>query len=138
MLAVGTLGFPYIGTLQSDKQIAAVEASPAAKEVPGLVADGRLTAVETKRIYEIIPYKTIDDAKLNSLVEQLPAADATQVAANIKQARDQSNQKALRDMAIFPAFMLVCYLILIGYFRAKGGYKPVHLTTEEQHPATEA
>lgn len=137
MLAVGTLGFPYIGTLQSDKQIAAVEASPAAKEVPGLIADGKLTAVAKKTIYEIIEYATIDDAKLNALVEKLPAPDAKKVGAALKQARDQSNQKALRDMAIFPAFMLVCYLILIGYFRAKGGYKPVHLTTNELHPATE-
>ena len=30
-------------------------------------------------------------------------------------------------MAMFPAFMLVCYLILIGYFAIRGGYKPVDL-----------
>src|SRR5205814_1349948 len=37
MLAVGTLGFPYIGTLQADKSIHAVAQSPEAKAVPGLV-----------------------------------------------------------------------------------------------------
>jgi len=137
MLAVGTLGFPYIGTLQADKQIAAVEASPAAKEVPGLIADGKLTAVTEKSIYEIIKYKAIDDDKLNLLVDQLPEAARGDVKTRIQQARDQSNQKALRDMAVFPTFMLVCYLILIVYFRAKGGYKPVHLVTDELHPATE-
>jgi hypothetical protein len=26
-----------------------------------------------------------------------------------------------------PAFMLVCYLGLYGYFRARGGYRPVEL-----------
>ena len=30
-------------------------------------------------------------------------------------------------MAIFPAFMLICYLGLILYFRSRGGYKPVNL-----------
>ena len=136
-LAVGTLGFPYIGTLQADKQIKAVEASPAAKEVPGLVENGKLTAVSEKSIYEIIKYQSIDEAKLSSLVGQLPEAEAAKVNGELKQARDQSNQKALRDMAVFPSFMLVCYLILIAYFATKGGYKPVHLVTDELHPATE-
>jgi hypothetical protein len=31
-------------------------------------------------------------------------------------------------MVIFPAFMLACYLILILYFRAKGGYEAQVLT----------
>jgi len=137
MLAVGTLGFPYIGTLQSDKQIKAIEASAVAKEVPGLIENGKLAAVSEKQIYEIIKYQAIDEAKLTALVDQLPEADRAGVQTQLKQARDQSNQKALRDMAIFPAFMLICYLILIGYFAAKGGYKPVHLTSHELHPATE-
>jgi MFS family permease len=137
MLAVGTLGTTYIGTLQADKQIAAVEASPAAKEVSGLIVDGKVTAVESKSIYEILKYDAIDDSKLKALVNELPAPQSAEVAESIKKARDQSNQKALRDMATFPAFMLVCYLLLIGYFRAKGGYKPVHLSSEEVHPATE-
>ena len=137
MLAVGTLGFPFIGTLQSDKQITAVTASEAAKEVPGLVEGGKLTAVTQKNIYEIIEYKTIDDAKLAAMIDALPEANRETVRKQIATARDQSNQKALRDMAVFPTFMLVCYLILILYFRAKGGYKAVHLTSSELHPATE-
>lgn len=135
MLAVGTLGFPYIGTLQADNQIRAIEASPAAKEVPGLIENGTLTAVTDKTIYEIIKYQAIDDAKLTSLVKD--SSNAAKVETELKHVRDQSNQKALKDMATFPAFMLVCYLILIGYFQSKGGYKPVHLTTSEVHPATE-
>ena len=35
---------------------------------------------------------------------------------------------ALGKMAVFPAFMLVCYLALIAYFKTKGGYKPVQLS----------
>ena len=34
-----------------------------------------------------------------------------------------SAQGALRNMAIFPTFMLVCYIVLIVYFRSRGGYR---------------
>jgi hypothetical protein len=30
-------------------------------------------------------------------------------------------------MAYFPGIMLICYLVLLGYFKSRGGYKPVHL-----------
>src|SRR5688572_17446010 len=62
MLAVGTLGFPFIGALQADKQIDAVASSAEVKSLPGMVdSSGRLTAVAPKEIYEVIEYKTIDD-----------------------------------------------------------------------------
>jgi len=38
-----------------------------------------------------------------------------------------AKKSALMTVAVFPAIMLVCFLILIFYFRAKGGYKPVEL-----------
>ncbi len=123
MLAVGTLGFPYIGTLQADKQIAAVVESEAAGQVPGLVVDGQLTAVKDKTIYEIISYKTVDEDKLAEAIKQLPAEKQAETSTSIKTAMDRSNQKALANMAIFPGIMLAGYLLLILYFKAKGGYK---------------
>jgi len=139
MLAVGTLGFPYIGTLQADKQIDAVVASEAAKKVPGLVVDDELTTVTEKRIYEIIPYEIVDDPALAAAVSQLPEQEAQTVAAKIAQQRNASNQKALLNMAVFPAFMLVCYLILVAYFKSKGGYQAVHLDApgDLTHPSTQ-
>ena len=35
-------------------------------------------------------------------------------------------------MAFFPAFMLVCYVLLFLYFKAKGGYRPVELAVGGQ------
>jgi len=125
MLAVGVLGFPYIGTLQSGRQIEAVEQSEVAKQVDGLIVDGNLTAVTEKKIYEIIPYKTIDDEKLKAL-----AKDEKKVA-EIQGERDKSNQRALADMAFFPLIMLLAYIGLIVYFRARGGYKAEVLTGNE-------
>src|SRR5215216_1823146 len=60
MLAVGVLGFPYIGALQANKEIDAVANSSSAKQVPGLVVDGKLVTVKDNTIYDIIKYKTID------------------------------------------------------------------------------
>ena len=123
MLAVGTLGFPYIGTLQADKQIQAVVASDAAKEVPGLVADGKLTTVANKTIYEIISYQTVDDAKLKAAIQQAPAEKQKEIGDALQSAMSRSNQKALANMALFPGIMLAGYLVLILYFKSKGGYK---------------
>ena len=46
---------------------------------------------------------------------------------------------SLASMAIFPLVMLIAYILLILYFKSKGGYKQVHLgDADEVHPGTEA
>jgi MFS family permease len=126
MLAVGVLGFPFIGTLQADKKIDAIAATSAAQSVPGLVQDGTLAAnvLEEKRVYEIIPYATVNDAALASATASLPEPQQKEIA----DASASSAQRALRNMALFPAIMLGGYIILIVYFRARGGYAAQVLT----------
>jgi hypothetical protein len=123
MLAVGTLGTTYIGTLQARKEINAVASSEVAKEVPGLVKDGKLTVLENKKIYEILPYQIISPSKLADLEKALPEAKAEEVKNSLKDISGRSKQGALADMIVFPICMLCGYLILIGYFKARGGYK---------------
>jgi len=127
MLACGTLGFPYIGSLQEQCQIQAVAKSEVAQEVPGLVDNGTLTAVKDKTIYEIIRYSTVDDEKLNANLEAFDESRRETSATEIKKIRDKSNQGALANMALFPTIMLVGYICLIGYFRATGGYRAQQL-----------
>ena len=139
MLAVGTLGFPYIGALQAEKQIAAVIDSEEAAQVPGLVDGGQLSAVADKRIYEVIPYTAIDEQKLEQAIAQVDEGQREDVATAIQSARDRSNQGALASMAMFPGIMLALYICLIAYFMAKGGYQaeelPVSKASSEK-PAT--
>lgn len=126
MLAVGTLGFPYIGSLQADKEIEAVVASEPAQKVDGLVEDGKLTTIEDKTIYSVIEYQAINDKALTAQIDEQYSDDSEEgqeVKAAIADVRSRSSQGALKDMAIFPIFMLVCYLILIFYFKAQGGYE---------------
>ncbi len=66
----------------------------------------------------------MNDAKLDATTALLP----TDKKKEITEAAAASAQKALGNMARFPMFMLVCYIILIVYFRARGGYSAQVLT----------
>ena len=132
MLAVGTLGFPYIGILQTQSaQQAIVEAESLHARVPGLVQNGEVQPLTEKTIYEVMTYKAIDDAQLEALLAKVPEAERAAVTAEVQEVRENSTQRALAAMAAFPTFMLICYLILIAYFRAKGGYQAQVLTGHE-------
>ena len=121
MLAVGTLGFPYIGSVQAEKQIPALAASDVAKKVPGLLDDdGKLTVIKKKRIYEVIAYETIDTDKLASLVQ---AAGGDDLKKEVDEAIKRGDQKSLASIAVFPAIMFIAYMVLILYFKSQGGYK---------------
>lgn len=131
MLAVGTLGFPYIGILQTRAQQSAIVADKELHDsVPGLVSDGKVVPLTDKSIYEVLTYKAIDEKRLEDLVQSLPEGQQAAASQRFEEVRSQSNQHALRDMAYFPAFMLVCYGLLIAYFQSKGGYKPVDIGRE--------
>ncbi len=128
MLAVGTLGFPYIGVLQTKTQQQAILASEEVKaKIPGLVQDGKITVLVDKHVYEVLHYQAIDDGKLDSLLATLPEANRKDAADTVKNVRARSNQKALMPMSAFPAFMLVCYIGLFVWFKSRGGYKAVHI-----------
>lgn len=113
MLAVGILGFPFIGFLQESsatKQLAAVDA-------------GLYRSATVDKEYLLGAYKAIEPGRAAS-------ADA-QASAKITNAVEAGQFSALGKMAMFPGFMLVCYLALILYFRSKGGYRPVTLERQE-------
>ena len=130
MLAVGVLGFPYIGALQANKEIASVAKLPAAAEVPGLIVDGKLApaVLEEKNIYDVIDYKKLNGDAMDELVNSAPADKKETIGASISDARKGSAQKALFNMAIFPLIMLVAYILLFLYFKSKGGYKPINVS----------
>jgi hypothetical protein len=109
--------------LQARKEINAVASAEVAKEVPGLVKDGKLTVLEDKKIYEILSYQTISVTKLEDLEKALPLPKAEEVKDKLKDISGRSRQGALADMIVFPIIMLVGYLLLIGYFKGRGGYK---------------
>lgn len=68
-------------------------------------------------------YQSVDLAKL----EQAPEEEKHSVIA----IQENSKKDALNSVALFPIGMLICFLLLIFYFKSKGGYKPVLLTENE-------
>jgi len=112
MLAVGILGFPFIGYLQESTATAKLQ-----KESPAVYEQ---VTVESE--YLLGNYRAIDPDKKAAVTDEegKAALQAAGVAGQFG---------ALGKMAMFPAFMLVGYIALILYFRSKGGYKPVQLAT---------
>ena len=128
MLAVGVLGFPYIGVLQTQtNQKALVESAEIATAVPGIVKDGKLQVLAQKSIYEVLNYDAIDETKVAALTSALPADQQTKAAALLNTAKENSSRSALALMARLPMLMLAAYIGLILYFGARGGYKPINI-----------
>jgi MFS family permease len=80
------------------------------------------TYVTEKKTSIFGDYLGVDNAKL---------ADATdKEKQEVTAVQEQAKKGALRNVAFFPVFMLICYVFLIFYFKSKGGYKAVKLTQE--------
>ncbi len=114
MLAVGILGAPFIGYLQESsttKQLAA--ADPALYQT-----------VTVQKNYLLGSYQAVDPVKSAAVTDEKSAAE-------IQAATTTGQFSALGKMALFPVFMLACYLALLAYFKSRGGYRPVQLSPSE-------
>ncbi len=121
MLAVGVVGNPFFGVVQDNMiRTEVVEEFDNGEELYARISG------ETKESV-FGAYTPIDDIKL--LDEPQETQD------EIASLRTSVNKETLMVVAIFPAVMFVCYLALIFYFRAKGGYKAEILVSEEEEGA---
>jgi MFS family permease len=111
MMGVGILGMSLLGNLQ-DRDI------------------GRILQQEHPELYnEVIQpptpslfgeYRPLDQDRVKTLPEsQRETIETIQMDAR---------KDVLKLVAILPCFMLVCYLLMILYFKARGGYKAQVLT----------
>jgi len=109
MLTAGVIGGPLIGYMQERSAEQAIEA-----QVPGVYPQ-----IARQDRYVLGSYSAVDADK----VAQLPEQQKTEVQSVERAAK----QGALAKITIFPAIMLLGYLGLLFYFRARGGYRPVSL-----------
>jgi MFS family permease len=112
MIAVGTLGGPAIGTIQDANFNRAVQ-----QDFPELHDQ----LVQTKQGL-FSTYEFVDKAKFAD------AGVSPEQAAELARLESQAKQHALIKIAILPVIMCICYLALIAYFRARGGYRAEVLT----------
>lgn len=114
MIAVGVLGFPYIGALQEKTASSVLQESDAATA----------QAVLVDKAYVLGDYQAIDPDRVATITDE--TAKSALASAN------QAGQfDALAKMALFPAFMLACYIVLFLYFKSRGGYQAQVLTGHE-------
>lgn len=114
MISVGVIGGPFLGAIQDhalDTRLR--EAAPA---VHARVAG------ETSTAY-LMRYQPVD----RSRVAALPEAERRMV----EELTTANSQHTLATFAILPAIMFFCYVGLILYFKARGGYRPVVLTPSQ-------
>jgi hypothetical protein len=79
--------------------------------------------VTVEKNYLLGKYQAIDPVKSAAVTED-------KLQTDLKTATTTGQFSALGKMAMFPLFMLACYLALIAYFKSRGGYKPVQLETK--------
>lgn len=110
MLAVGILGAPLLGNVQ-DKEVdkSLLSAHP---ELHKAVAGDKKTSLFGE-------YQPLDEEKLKWI------SDADK--KTIVETQAVAKKNALKTVAIFPIAMFVCYVLLLLYYKSKGGYKPVEL-----------
>ncbi|MFU8848911.1 MAG: MFS transporter [Opitutales bacterium] len=106
MLSVGILGGPFIGLLQESSVTTAIQ-----QEYPEIYEQ-----VTTENNFLLGSYVALDNSAVYKLGEE--------TQANVTMIKERETQGALAKMTMFPAFMLLCYIGLIVYFKSKGGYKP--------------
>ena len=126
MLACGAIGFPLLGLFQIDtheKQLAKSEI--VASNLPSVVADGKVLAV-TENDGLFGAYNTIDEGAIATAISKVDDKDAASaLEAEVASIKDGSPKLSLRNIAIFPTFMLLAYIGLFLWFKSKGGYKPI-------------
>ncbi len=104
-LGVGVIGAVFLGYIQDQ----AIERRLHA-ELPGVLA-----YVSTQKTSVFGAYRAVDPEK----VLQLEKVDRQA----IQRIEAEAKKSALATVAIFPGVMLICYLVLIAYYRARGGYR---------------
>lgn len=148
MLSAGLLGGPGIGFKQDYFASANLkEKAPAAYErykadgensflgfktvgldgsKVGVLKDG---GKELDRATELLAKENRTDANHAKLVSWWAGAKATAAEdkATVDAAGLSGGRNALRVTAFIPATMAVLYLLILLYFKAKGGYKAVHI-----------
>jgi MFS family permease len=114
MIAAGVIGAGILGFIQDktiDKNILTYDQANNTRIHAEYVTENKTSIFGD--------YQALDQSKLQT---------ASEVDKNtVGNIQDTAKRDALRSIVIFPIIMLVSYIVLIFYFRSKGGYQAVIL-----------
>lgn len=118
MMSAGLIGSPGLGYA---KDRFASEAL--AQSSPAVYAEVKVAEPKSWLIFEKVA--AIDGKKLGEAKEAVTAGTGTDAQKAIVKADQDGDRKTLKVDSLIPATMAVIYLLLLLYFKAIGGYKPV-------------
>lgn len=110
VLGIGVFGTPWMGYIQDTHNSHALK-----EKDPQLYA--QVQGEQKQSVFG--SYPSLD----NNKIEKLPAEQK----GAVDRIRAQAKKNAMFSVAALPAFLFICYLALVVYFRARGGYRPVDL-----------
>jgi MFS family permease len=119
MLSAGFLGGPGIGYKQDFFASNHLKAN-----APDVYQEFK--APNENRFLFFPPIVGLEGSKV-AAVRNTPADQRTPAQVKVHDADLHGGRSALKATAAVPALMAVLYLFILLYFKAKGGYKPVHI-----------
>lgn len=119
MMSAGLVGSPGLGYAKDRFSGEALE-----KANPAAYAEYKAGTPSKWLIFKEV--NGIDGQKLASATAE-PASTRTPVQQSVVDAYVAGNRQTLKVDSFIPATMAVIYLLLLLYFKAIGGYKPVHI-----------
>ena len=120
MMAAGVIGAVVLGFVQDtaiDKKLGAL-----APELHEAYATQEHTSI-------FGDYRSIDQSKLDTAT--------LEDSATVSAVREEARKQALRVVAIFPFVMLIAYVALSFYYRARGGYNVIVLDDKRKDETLE-
>ena len=119
MIAAGVICAGILGFMQDksiDQNIAKYDAANNTAIHSTYVTEGKTSVFGD--------YKWLDQTKL--------AQAGANEQAIVKTVQDGAKKEALKNVLVFPIIMFVSFVLLILYFRSKGGYKAITLKRQEE------
>jgi len=124
LLTVGIFGFPFLGAVKDSFDAKAVQANQ-----PALYEQYS----STKKFLSVVPYTSIlaSDAIGDASLSEEQSATLTKEV-------DKSARKTIKVAVSLPLTMAICFGLMVLWFKARGGYKPVDLFAGHEDDALEA
>ena len=145
MMSAGLVGSPGLGyakdrfaSAELEKANPAVYAQYKVAEPKGWLFFGKVNAIDGKKLGDVQQKLAVAREELVKAGVKDPKAAVDKLGPDERAVYESSikgDRRTLVADSFIPATMAVIYLVLLLYFKALGGYKPVHIVPEvEQRP----